>query len=178
MADINASTQCFTCNKQTRLFLCEGCSKKFCREDLTKRLQELDIVLGQIENDHDQFREKLNRQKMNPNEHSLIKEINQWETDSINKIKQTAKECKEKIINHTNNKYLIEIEKKINDIAKNLKKIRRDTQFNEIDLNQLKDKLNELQQELEKPPNIKIQQVTSPLVQKISIVIGKFVIKI
>jgi formyltetrahydrofolate synthetase len=178
MAEANASTQCFTCNKQTRLFLCEGCSKKFCREDLTKRLQEFDIVLDQIENDHDQFREKLNRQKMNPNEHSLIKEINQWETDSINKIKQTAKECKEKIINHTNNKYFIEIEKKINDIAKNLKKIRRDTQFNEIDLNQLKDKLNELQQELEKPPNIKIQQVTSPLVQKISIVIGKFVIKI
>jgi chromosome segregation ATPase len=178
MATANTRTQCFTCKKQTRTFICEGCSKNFCRDDLTKHLQELDIELGEIETDHDQFRQKLNGQKMNPNEHSLIKEVDQWEKDSINKIKQTAKECKEKIINHTNNKYFIEIEKKLNDIAKELKTIRQENQFNEIDLNQLKQKLNKLKEELKKPSTIKIQQDSSPLVQKISIVIGKFVIKV
>jgi hypothetical protein len=177
MATSNTRTQCFTCKNETRTFNCEGCSNNFCPDCIPKHLQELDIGLEQIKNDHDQFREKLNGQKKNPNEHSIIKQIDQWGKDSISKIKQAANECREKVINHTNNKYFIEIEKKLNDIAKELE-IRGKNQFNEIDLNHLTENLNKLKTELTKPSNIKIQQDSSPLVQKISIVIGKLIIKV
>jgi chromosome segregation ATPase len=173
-----ANTKCFTCNREARLFICEGCSEKFCRDCLSKHLQKLDTNLEEIKNDQDQFREKLNRQKKSPNEHPLIKEINQWEKHAIAKIEQTARTCREQVVNYTNKKYFTEIERKLNDIAKELEKIRQKNQFNEIDLDQLKENLNKLQKQLEKPSNIKIQQDSSPLVQKISIVEGKFVIKI
>jgi chromosome segregation ATPase len=155
MATENIKTQCHTC-KDTRTFNCAGCSKNFCRVCLPKHLQELDTFLEQIETDHDEFREKV----------------------SINKIKQTAEECREKVINHTNNKYLIDIEEQLNDIATKLKQIRQKSQFNETDLNRLKQNLNELNEELKKPSNIKLQQDPSPLIHKISIVTGKFIIKI
>jgi Mg2+ and Co2+ transporter CorA len=177
MATENIKTQCHTC-KDTRTFNCAGCSKNFCRVCLPKHLQELDTFLEQIETDHDEFREKLIDQKKNPNEPSIIKEIDQWEKVSINKIKQTAEECREKVINHTNNKYLIDIEEQLNDIATKLKQIRQKSQFNETDLNRLKQNLNELNEELKKPSNIKLQQDPSPLIHKISIVTGKFIIKI
>jgi DNA repair exonuclease SbcCD ATPase subunit len=178
MATPNAKAQCFNCKKETRTFNCDGCSKNFCRICLPEHLQELDIGLEQLENDHDQFRGRLDNQKKNLNECSPIKEIDQWEKESINKIIQTAKECREIVINRTNNKYFIEIEKKLNDIAKELEEFRRKHQFNEIDLKHLTQKLNKLKEEFTNLSNIKIQQDSSALVQKISIVIGKFVIKI
>jgi hypothetical protein len=178
MATANTRTQCFTCENETRTFNCEGCSNNFCRVCLPKHLQELDEGLERIEYDHDQFRAELTNQKKNPNEHSIIKEIDQWEKDSISKIKQAARECKDKLISLINNEYFIEIEKKLTDIAEELEKIRRKNQFNEIDLNHLTRNLNKLKTELTKPSKIKIQQDSSPLVQKISIVIRKFVIKV
>ena len=175
MATGNVKTQCFTCTN-TRTFSCEGCSNNYCRLCLPKHLQELDTDLEQIELDHNQFREKLDRQKRNPSEHALINEIDQWEQGSINKIRQAAKEYKDKIVHFTNNKYFVEIEKKLNDIATKLKGIRQQSEFNEIDLNQLKQNLNQLKQELEKPSTIKIRQDASSLVQKMSIVLGKFIL--
>jgi hypothetical protein len=181
MTATNPTTQCFTCKNEPGIFTCEGCSQRFGRDCLPKHLDKLDTDLEQLKNDHDQFRETLNRQKQNPNEYSIIKdsiikEIDQWEEDSINKIKHTANECREQVINHINNEYFIEIEKKLNDIAKQLEAIRGKNQFNEINLNRLTENLNKLKEELANPSSIKIQQDSLALVQKISIVIGKFLI--
>ncbi len=126
--------------------------------------------LDEIENDHDLFREKINQQKNDPKTHLLIEKINQWEKDSITKIEQTAMECRESLMNYTK-RVLIEIEDKLNNIARELNQIRQENEFNEIDLDRFRLKLNKLKEEFDQPRDISIKQQSSEFINKILIVI-------
>ncbi len=169
MATSTAKIQCFTCRKETRTFNCGGCTNDFCLNCLTKHVQKLGQELDQIENDHDEFREELNEKKDNPKKHQLIEKIDQWEKDSIKIIEQTAKECRASLMNYTN-KYVIEIENKLNNIARELKRIREENEFNEIDLKQFRENLNQLKEELNQPTNISIEQISTSFVSKIVVI--------
>jgi chromosome segregation ATPase len=107
----------------------------------------------------------------------LIQKVDKWEGESINKIKQTAQQCRKRLINYTN-KFLIEIENKLNGVARELKRIRQENEFNEMDLDQLKEKLTKLKEELDRPPNVSIEQESSTFINKIFVIIpfdkGKF----
>jgi chromosome segregation ATPase len=168
MATTSAKRQCFTCQKETRTFICEGCSQSFCRTDLTKHLQILNEKFDQIEYNHDQFREKLLSQKDDPNKRPLIQQINHWKEESIKKIEQTAEQCRESLINYTN-EYIIHLENQLNKLAKEIQKIRQENEFNEIDLNHLKEKLTKLEEKLDQPTNVSIQQQSTPFINKISV---------
>jgi hypothetical protein len=170
MATTNISSQCYSCYKETRTFLCQGCEHNFCFDDLTKHLQDLHKELETIENDHDQFRQIINDQKENPDQYSLIKQIDQWENDSINKIKQTAKECREQVTDFRN-KYLTIFENKLNNFVKKIKEIRPKNQFNEFDLNQIKRELKKINKEFEKPKTISIEQDSSRFIHQIFVVL-------
>jgi chromosome segregation ATPase len=170
MATAIAKTQCFTCKKETRTFNCEGCTQNFCVNCLTKHLQTLRQGLDQIENEHDEFRQILNEQKDDPKNHQLIQKINQWEKDSIEKIEQIAKDCRERLIHHTN-KYLIKIENRLNNIAGELKRIREENEFNEIDLNHFKEKLNKLKEELNQPSNILLKRQSTSFIDRMVVII-------
>jgi outer membrane murein-binding lipoprotein Lpp len=170
MATVAPKPQCFICNKETRTFNCAGCTQNFCFNCLQKHVQTLGQELDHIENDHDQFRQTLNEQKDDPTKHLLIQRINQWEMDSIKIIEQTAKDCRETLIRHTG-KFLIQIENRLNDIARELKRIRGENQFNEIDLNHFKMKLNKLKEELDQPRNISLKQQSTSFIDKMAIII-------
>ncbi len=170
MATANVKVRCFSCNKETSTFICGGCSNNFCRNDLMKHLQILSQELDQIENDHDQFREKLNEHKNDPKTHLLIQKIDQWEKDSIKKIEQTATRFRERVMNYTK-KFLIQLENKLNNIAKELKRIREENEFNEVDLERFRQKLNKLKEELDQPTNISIEQQSSAFINRILVMI-------
>ncbi len=55
--------------------------------------------------------------------------------------------------------------------------LRKENDFNEIDLHQIQEKLTQLTKELDKPANISIQQDTAPFIHRISVIISsrKFV---
>lgn len=129
-------------------------------------MQELKKGLNLIETDHDQFRQKLNDQKKDSKKRTLIQQVDQWEEESINKIKQTAQHCRQRLINYTN-KFLNATEIKLNDIAKQIKQINQENLFNEIDLEELREKLKVLKEELDQPPNVSIQQQSSTYINKI-----------
>jgi chromosome segregation ATPase len=59
----------------------------------------------------------------------------------------------------------MELENQLNNLAKQMKDIRQQNEFNEIDLKQFKDKLNKLKDELDKPSNLLINPL-SPIVAK------------
>ncbi len=115
MATANVEIKCFSCKKPIRTFICQcqGCSKEFCSNCLTKHVQELSQEFDQIENDHDQFKQKINEKKINnPNTILFIQQIDQWEKDSINKIKEKAEELRQNLIN-LENKFIINLENKL-----------------------------------------------------------------
>ncbi|CAF1084990.1 unnamed protein product [Adineta steineri] len=97
MATANIRAKCSICNKGNTAYVCPGCSKGFCFQHLTEHRQILRNQLEEIINNHDQFQQTIIQQKQNPSNSSLIQQIDQWETDSIHQIQQTAKEFFSKI---------------------------------------------------------------------------------
>ena len=98
-----------------------------------------------------------------------MQQVDKWEVDSINKIRQTAQECRQLLVQHTND-HILDIENKLTKLTKELKQIRKDDEFNEIDLNQMQEKLRRLRDELSQPRNIKVHEETTSFVSKISVV--------
>jgi len=101
MATSNININCSICNKEIATSMCRGCSKDFCLEHLLEHHQTLQTKLQDIQNNFNEFRQTTIEQKNQPEKLSSIEKINQSETNSIEKIKQTAKECREILINYT-----------------------------------------------------------------------------
>ncbi|CAF4362814.1 unnamed protein product, partial [Adineta steineri] len=115
------------------------------------------------------FQQIINEQNQN---HSLIEQINEWEVNSIEKIQQTAKDCREIVIKLSQT-FIDDIEMKFNDLSEQIKQIRQDNEFNEVNLNYLKNQLIEITEILNNPSNISIQQNSQSFINEISIIISK-----
>ncbi|CAF4157616.1 unnamed protein product [Adineta steineri] len=165
----NNKTHCLTCNKDKITYRCEGCLKNFCLMDLTKHRQILNGELHRIINDYNQFKQTFNEQKPNPHDVFLIDQINQWKIDSIEKIQQKAKDCIEIVIKSSQT-FFNDIKMKFNDLNKQLKQIHNENEFNEINLNYLRNQLIKLREELNNPPKTSIQQDSHPFINEISII--------
>jgi hypothetical protein len=170
MATATGKARCVTCGKEKSAVRCEGCLQIFCFNHLTVHRQELSQQLDEIEINRDLFRQTLNEQTNDRQKHFLIKQINKWEKDSIEKIQQTAEECKQILRQHTI-EHFNQIEINLAKLTDRLRVTRRDDDFNEIEINQLKQKLTQLTKELDQPSNISIQQDSTALINKISVVV-------
>ncbi|CAF1077948.1 unnamed protein product [Adineta ricciae] len=157
---------CSSCKKTTAGYICRGCWESFCFEHLTEHRQKLSQQLDETELDRDQFQQNIQDKKQNLQNDALVKEINEWEQKSIVTIKQTAEECRRAV-----HSYIDSVEYQFIEFTEELKQIRKHNEFNEIDLNQLKDKLQELNKELMRPSTICLKRVSSSsYIKKISII--------
>ena len=163
--------KCFICGKKKIVYPCGGCLEKFCLQHLNEHRQELGQNLNKIENDRDKLQQSLIEQKSNRKKLSLIQRVDRWEADSINKIRQAAEECRQ-LLDQRENAHLLDMENKLTKLTEEMKQIRKDDEFNEIDLKQLEAKLSKLQNELGQPRNIKIQEESAPFISKISVVVS------
>ncbi|CAF4135662.1 unnamed protein product [Rotaria sordida] len=171
MATGTSRTRCSRCDKERRGAKCDGCSRLYCYDCLPHHRQELSKELDEIETTRNVFRQILTEQTQDPKKHSLIKQINQWEEDSIKKIKQTAHECRQLLLQHTA-EHITQIEVNLAKLTDKLKTTRQENDFNEIDLNEFKSKLAQLAKELDKPPNVSIKQEDTAIINRISVVVS------
>ncbi|CAF1543435.1 unnamed protein product, partial [Adineta steineri] len=109
------------------------------------------------------------QQKQNLHNSSSIQQINQWETNSIEKIQQTAQQCREKVMKLTQ-KSINDIEKKFSELSQKLKEIRQENEFNEIDLNNCQLKLTQITKEFLPPSDISIRQDSQEFIKKITVI--------
>ncbi|CAF1457511.1 unnamed protein product [Rotaria sordida] len=171
MATPTGKARCIICRKERSAVRCEGCSQMFCYNHLPIHHQELSKQLDEIEQNRDFLRQTLTQQTNHPQQHSLIKQIDQWEKDSIKKIQQTAEECRQLLPHHIT-KHITQIEGNLAKLTDQLKHIRQENDFNEIDLSHLKEKLTQLSEELHQQPNVSIQQNFTSFINKISVVVS------
>ncbi|CAF4200103.1 unnamed protein product [Adineta steineri] len=162
-------TLCFTCKKDKITYPCEGCIKEFCLAHLNEHKQFLNDELNHIINDYDQFKQTINEQREKPENHPLIKQIDQWETKSIEKIQQEAKECRKIFIRYSK-RFIKDIEMKYNALSEQIKQIHKENEFNEIDLSYLTNQLKSITEELNDPSKISIQQNSQSLINEISVI--------
>jgi hypothetical protein len=170
MSSATGKGHCVTCGKEKSAVRCEGCQQLFCFPHLTDHRQELSVQLDDIEINRDFFLQTLNEQTTNPTKHSLIKQIDQWEDESIIKIQRTAKECRELVLQHTTG-HIHQIEVNLTKLTDQLRQTRKENDFNEMDLQQLKQKLIQLTEELDKPSNISVQRDSTSFINKITVVV-------
>ncbi|CAF4493608.1 unnamed protein product, partial [Rotaria magnacalcarata] len=143
-------------------------NSKQCFIYLPKHHQEHALELEKIVTDCDTFQQNISEQEKDLNHCSLVKQVNEWERDSITKIKQTAEDCRQTLIKPTGDN-IAEIKKKLNQFITDLRKIRDDDDFHEIHLNKLRMLLEELKKELEQPLNVAILEERTSFINKISI---------
>ncbi|CAF1363270.1 unnamed protein product [Adineta steineri] len=165
----NNKNECFTCNKRKTTSSCEGCSKRFCSEDLTEYKQILNDELYDVINDYDQFKQRLDDRKPTSHDLCLIDQINQWRRNSIEKIRQKANDCIE-IIVKSSQTFLNNIEMKFSDLNEQLKQIHSEHEFNEINLEYLRNELMKIKKELNNPSETYFQQESRPFIDEISII--------
>ncbi|CAF0715386.1 unnamed protein product [Adineta steineri] len=168
MATVASKARCVTCGKEKSTVRCDGCSQPFCYNHLVDHRQELDKQLDEIEVSRDLFRQTLTDQSAKPENQALIKQIDEWEQNSITKIRQTANEARQIILQHTT-KYLTEMEIKLNALTKQLRESRGENDFIEADLQQWNTQLTEMKNELDNPSTISIQHGSTPLITTIRV---------
>jgi DNA anti-recombination protein RmuC len=171
MAGALNKARCVICGKERSTVRCEGCSQTYCLNDLEEHRQELSKQFDEVEVTRDLFRQTLMEQTTKRQNHELIQQIDQWEHDSINKIRQTAEETRQLLRKHTDG-FFTEIQDKLNKLTNQLQESRKD--FFETDLQQWKEQLEQLKENLDKPLPVAIRHDSTPLVTKIFVdVTGK-----
>jgi len=153
MATSNTIMKCYTCQEEITTYMCTGCSKYFCVDDLMKHREELKLQFHQIEDQRNQFAQTLDDEK---NNHPLIQQITQWEQASIEKIRQTAKEQRNLV-----QQYSQTIEVKLRSFTEEMQTIVKKNDFNEIILKKLQIQLEDLKNQLYQTDYIQIKQDSS-----------------
>ncbi len=143
--------RCIICEQDISAVICEGCLQIFCFNHLNDHRQQLNQQFDELEINRDLFRQTFNEQINDPRKHFLIKQIDKWEFDSIEIIQKTAKQCKDQILQLTD-QHFQQIEINLNKITNELREIREENNFNEIDLNILKQKLTKLEKTIRRNP--------------------------
>jgi DNA repair exonuclease SbcCD ATPase subunit len=173
MAATTGKAQCILCGKERSAVRCEGCLQFYCYTHLADHRQELNKQFDEIEVNRDQFRDTLTQQITNLEKHTSIQQIDQWKDDSIKKIEQIAEECKRLLLQHTT-ELITQLEVNLNKLTEELRHVRQEDDFNEIDLKQFNERLRQLAKELDQSPNISIQQDSASPINKISVVVESF----
>jgi len=153
MATSNTMMKCYTCEEEITTYICTGCSKHFCVDDLMKHCEELKLKFHQIEDQRNQFAQTLGDEK---NNHPLIQQITQWERISIEKIRQTAEEQRNLV-----QQYAQTIEVKLRSFTEEMQKTIKKKDFNEIILKKLQIQLEDLKNQLYQTNYIQIKQDSS-----------------
>ncbi|CAF0797453.1 unnamed protein product [Adineta ricciae] len=168
------TTQCFKCKKYKKItYLCKGCSNEFCQTDLIEHRQLLNEELDVIINDYDQFRQTINQHERNsPSNSSLMRQINEWERKSMQKIQQMADTCRKTVLEETKT-FIHTIGKNFSQLGDQIKEMRKEEEFNEIDLNELRRKLKAMTDELNNPSTISLQEDSQPFITQISVFVSK-----
>ncbi|UJR12368.1 hypothetical protein I4U23_016545 [Adineta vaga] len=82
------NNSCIKCEvSNVGLFMCHGCRKSFCWKHIEEHKSELSLQMDIVAQEHDLLREDLNKLSTH---HSLFAEIDQWENESIIKIRTVA----------------------------------------------------------------------------------------
>ncbi|CAF1434770.1 unnamed protein product [Adineta steineri] len=97
-----------------------------------------------------------------------LAEHQQMLNDELNHIADKYNEFKQRINEQKAQTFINDIEKKLNDLSEQIKQIHKENDFNEINLNYLRNRLTEITRELNNPTHISIQQNSQSFINEIS----------
>ncbi|CAF4244609.1 unnamed protein product [Rotaria sp. Silwood2] len=155
---VSLKPPCTACgNKNAGIFRCEGCLQVFCRKHLNEHRDFLSYQLDEIAQEHDILQQTIvENEDKQINHLPILKQIDQWEKVSIEKIQQTAEEARIQVKTLTS---LQTASKELHDLAERLEKARIDDDYVETDLRTWTNMLQKLKDDINTfSPSISIQE--------------------
>ncbi|CAF0823704.1 unnamed protein product [Didymodactylos carnosus] len=153
---INASEQlCSKCSKANATSICIGCKQIFCPEDSISHRQDLSNEFDAVINKHDLLHQQFEKQDNDATTHPIMDKVNQWEKETIAKIKQEAHKAHyelQQLFTRCNE----ELGQKLRRITKELCTAKDKQDYLETHLCKWLDALEALQNELTTPSDFKV----------------------
>jgi hypothetical protein len=141
---------CSKCEKGVGIFTCDGCQQSFCRKHADEHRQELATQMDVIGQEYDVIQRDINRET---DEHPLLRRIDAWERETINKIHQVANQARTEL-NQLTSETKQELRTIMNILTNELQSSRESEDYTELDLKRWINQLNELRQDLEQSMNM------------------------
>ncbi|CAF0744888.1 unnamed protein product [Didymodactylos carnosus] len=147
--------RCTKCAKNAGTVACEGCSAKFCPRCFNNHRQHLSKELDNIVYEHDILKQELEKPSEDET-HPLLRQIDNWRKESIDKINQLADRCHTdvvKLIGDNKNQLADAFRKLTNTIRDG----RSEEDYDERHLNMWITQLKELKDNLIKLSNVHVE---------------------
>ena len=154
-----ASRPCSTCPKGTGIYFCTGCEKYFCKRDFHSHRETLNNQLDVCIEDRNALQGKMPKPVLPKNVRSpLLSQIDAWQQQTIEKVKQAAEQVRQQVIKIINSKQM-DLTSAFEKLSKELVELKETEDFAEQDLKRLKETTNRLNQQLkqlQQPPTIEL----------------------
>ncbi|CAF0788396.1 unnamed protein product [Didymodactylos carnosus] len=142
---------CVKCSsgKTSGIFTCSGCQMLFCPKHSNEHRQELAKELDNVIYKHDSLKQQLTMEtSATPaGGHPLLRQIQQWEQESIEKIRMIAQKARDEV-DRLVNKNKEDILKQFHLITTQLQHARQEDDFVETDLDRWMKQLHKLKSDL------------------------------
>ncbi|CAF3174185.1 unnamed protein product [Rotaria socialis] len=151
MATLTTSSECSQCSKTKAQCTCRGCQGSFCTKHFNEHRQQLSVRFDQeIGEAHDELVQQIDKlTRQNKIHDDIFSEIDRWETRMIKKIQQVAEKVRRQII-----ELVSQGTETLNDelkaLTKDIRRCRQEDDFVEEDIENLRQKIYELQSSFEK----------------------------
>ncbi|CAF3070572.1 unnamed protein product [Rotaria sp. Silwood2] len=166
MATATQGTICVKCKKTKGIVTCKGCSKDFCLDHINEHYSELNEQLGKTEDQFNEFKIGIEEQKADPQKHELTKQIDEWERESIEKIRQVANEVRHELSSCVI-KFVTNLDLKLKHLTEQLIQNRKDNDFADPDIQFFNGELKRLKDILSSPPDFKLEYDSTSFINKI-----------
>ena len=126
------------------VFSCRGCGGNFCTSHTAEHREHLKKSMDDVVRQYDQLKHNLNGQNVDEYQKSLSEQINQWEEDSVGKIRQLAYKTRQELAATVEfrNKHLKD---RLEQIKQLFDKAKQDGGYYENDLKEWSNRLQDLQ---------------------------------
>ena len=151
---------------------CTGCNTPFCTTHMNDHRRLLDKEMNNIINKCEQLKNKFKQQVPKLDFSAQIKNIDDWEKQSIEKIKLKAKELRD--ILQPKTAPIDYLSKELEQLSAKLNKLRQNNNFNDKDINESNQSLKVIENGIEAPPHVCINRRSNKsLIENISISVFK-----
>ncbi|CAM4817381.1 unnamed protein product [Rotaria magnacalcarata] len=146
---------CCQCKKTKGTLICDECSKDFCPKHMIEHVDDLCEQLNKTDDQFNQFKLQIEEQLVKPETHELMKEIDNWERESIEKIQKMANDIRQELSSCLIS-FIDDLNAKFRYLTEQFIQCRTEENIINSNIQFFNEELNLLKNTLHKPPFFKI----------------------
>ncbi len=142
------SKRCSVCNKELGPMHCTGCDEYFCWKDYKTHREGMFSMMDKIIEERNRLQDEINnRVQHNDQEDPLIAQIDQWQKNTIEKVKQVAAQARHQASELLNTKRF-KINTEFKNFSQELAHLKESENYVEHDLKRLNQMISRFKQDL------------------------------